>query len=219
MKGLLIKDFKLMKMQKRFFSLVVVVAIGMAVFGEADSLSSFLISYVTFIGSLFTLSTINYDEFDNGNAFLFSLPVSRRDYVREKYGFGVIVAGCSWLFSLAAAAVIGAARHILSFDMIAISLMIFPCVLFILAVMLPVQLKFGGEKGRIVMFGVMGIIIIIGGIARNVEQAWDVGMDSVAVYLASVNTGAMIAAAVAVSAAALFLSYRISVRIMNRKEF
>ena len=36
------------------------------------------------------MSSISYDEFDNGNAFLFSLPITRKDYVLEKYIFGSV---------------------------------------------------------------------------------------------------------------------------------
>ena len=73
MKGLLIKDFKLMMMQKNFFAMIVVIAVVMTVF--TDDIA-FPLGFLTFVVSMFTLSTISYDEFDNGNAFLFSLPVS-----------------------------------------------------------------------------------------------------------------------------------------------
>ena len=81
MKGLLIKDLKLLKGQKNFFVVLIVIAIVLSV---SMSSPSFVIGYMTFIGAVFTLSTISYDEFDNGNAFLFTLPFSRMDYVIEK---------------------------------------------------------------------------------------------------------------------------------------
>lgn len=68
MKGLLIKDFKLMMMQKNFFLSIIAIAVVLTVFVKNPS---FIIGYLTFIGSVFTLSTISYDEFDNGNAFYF----------------------------------------------------------------------------------------------------------------------------------------------------
>ena len=43
------------------------------------------VGYVTFIFTLFTVSTISYDEYDNGYPFLFTLPITRRQYVNEKY--------------------------------------------------------------------------------------------------------------------------------------
>ena len=74
MKGLLIKDFKLMKMQRNFFFVIVMISVGQALFSDSLSVP---IGFATFVFPLFTLSTISYDEFDNGNAFLFSLPITR----------------------------------------------------------------------------------------------------------------------------------------------
>ena len=69
MKGLLIKDMKLMLNQKKFFVTIGFIAVMMA--GVVKD-TSFIISYMTVLGAMFTISTISYDEFDNGNAFLFS---------------------------------------------------------------------------------------------------------------------------------------------------
>ena len=97
MKGLLIKDFKLLKVQKNFFLLILCIAIGMEIFTNSTS-SSFIIGFLSFVATLFTLSSISYDEFDNGNAFLFSLPITRKSYVTEKYGFGMIMGSSFWAF-------------------------------------------------------------------------------------------------------------------------
>ena len=97
MKGLLIKDFKLMMMQKNFFLSIIAIAVVLTVFVKNPS---FIIGYLTFIGSVFTLSTISNDEFDNGNAFLFSLPITRKLYALEKYVFGFLTGACSCLISL-----------------------------------------------------------------------------------------------------------------------
>lgn len=51
------------------------------------------------ICSMFSLSTISYDEFDNGNAFLFSLPITRKGYVIEKYIFGIMLGVISLILS------------------------------------------------------------------------------------------------------------------------
>lgn len=86
MKGLLIKDFKLLKGQKQFLAAVLVVTI---VFMTTNTSLSFIISYITVMMGMITLTTISYDEYENGMGYLFTLPVSRKGYVREKYLFGV----------------------------------------------------------------------------------------------------------------------------------
>ena len=80
MKGLLIKDFKLLKGQKNFFFIVCLVGVMLMVTSASPS---YVISYMTFVFSMFTLSSVSYDEYDNGLAFLFCLPVTRKKYVRE----------------------------------------------------------------------------------------------------------------------------------------
>lgn len=50
MKGLLVKDFRLLKQRTRFFAILVLVAIAMSV-NSADS--TFMISYLTLVTTLF----------------------------------------------------------------------------------------------------------------------------------------------------------------------
>ena len=87
MTGLLIKDLKLMMMQRNALLMVGVIAV-MVVMGGTDP--SFVITYLTFIGVMYTMNTLSYDGADNGNAFLFSLPITRKGYVVEKYVFGLL---------------------------------------------------------------------------------------------------------------------------------
>ena len=87
MKGLLIKDIKLMKNQKTFFAAMIFVGIMFLITQETPY---FVIAYITTMFSMFTITTLTYDEFENGAAFLFTLPFSRRDYVKEKYLYGMI---------------------------------------------------------------------------------------------------------------------------------
>ena len=65
---------------------------------------TFAIGFLTFVMSLFSVSSISYDEFDNGNAFLFSLPITRTTYVVEKYCFGLILGLSAWTVFYAAGA-------------------------------------------------------------------------------------------------------------------
>ena len=77
MKGLFVKDLKLMMLQKNFLLLILASVIGMMIFID-DVI--FPLGFLSFIVSLFTVSTISYDDFDNGNAFLFTLPITRNHY-------------------------------------------------------------------------------------------------------------------------------------------
>lgn len=103
MRGLLIKDLRLMLGQKRFFILFVFIAVMLNF--NSDSGSAFVIGYMTFVCSVFVLSTISYDEDQNGYSFLMTLPVLRKTYAREKYVFGLLMSSSAWVTAVIIAAV------------------------------------------------------------------------------------------------------------------
>ena len=66
MKGLFVKDLKLMMLQKNFLLLILAIVIGMMIFTD-DVI--FPLGFLSFIVSLFTVSTISYCVFRlNGTA-------------------------------------------------------------------------------------------------------------------------------------------------------
>jgi hypothetical protein len=217
MKGLLIKDIKLMLNQKKFFITIGFIAL-MLVSVVKDT--SFIISYITFIGALFTLSTINYDEYDNGNAFLFSLPVTRSGYVAEKYGFGLMMGGSCWLFSLLIAIVSGEVRKTAAaWDILLTAIEIFPVILILLAMMIPFQLKFGGEKGRIAAIAVVGAVFVVCILVGKAADIMEIDLIDLLNRMPKLGWGAIVGLTMAAAAALLLLSASISVAIMKKKEF
>lgn len=217
MKGLLIKDFKLMKVQKNFFLLIVAIGIGLVVFSDDIS---FTIGFMTFVISLFALSSVSYDEFDNGNAFLFSLPITRNGYVLEKYLFGITLLCGSWFLSTFMVIVAGFVKDFNQpTDIIMTALGTFPVILIILAVMLPVQLKFGGEKSRVAIIGAVGLMFVLGTIVVKIAKALRIDLVSIFNRLSTLSMVMIVTIAVVVALIALLLSIRISVSIMSQKEF
>lgn len=217
MKGLLIKDIKLMLNQQKFL-----ITIGFAALLLVTVVKdmSVIISYMAVVGSLFTINTISYDEFDNGNAFLFSLPVTRGGYVAEKYGFGLIMCGSCWLFSVVAAVVGVEVRKIGSaHDMLIIGAEVLPVILILLALMLPVQLKFGGEKGRIVSIAAVGVLFAVCAGAGKAANIMNIDLIALLNSAAEWDWGVVVAVTVAAAVVLLLLSARISVSIMKKKEF
>ncbi len=93
MKGLLVKDMRMLLGQKKFGALIVFMTVVLSF----NSDSYFVVYYLTFVCSFLAISSISYDENDNGYPFLFTLPIDRSGYVREKYLFGFILNLCSWL--------------------------------------------------------------------------------------------------------------------------
>ena len=98
MKGLLTKDFRILAGQKRYFTIVILIALIFLCSGQPAQI---IVGYCTMFGMLFTVNTISYDEFDHGYLFLFTLPVTRKDYVLEKYVFMLLCGGGFWAVSAA----------------------------------------------------------------------------------------------------------------------
>ena len=219
MKGVLIKDFKLLKVQKNFFLLILCIAIGIEIFTNSTS-SSFIIGFLSFVATLFTLSSISYDEFDNGNAFLFSLPITRKSYVIEKYGFGMILGSSFWAFGTLIVIFKEVITHkYVSIDTVIAAFIILPIVFAVLAVMLPFQLKFGGEKGRIAIICTLVIVFLIGIVITKVANAFNINLSFLFHEIATLNSIILILVIIGITFFMLFVSYRTSLSIMKKKEF
>lgn len=159
MKGLLIKDLKLMKNQKSFF--VIMAFVGM-IFLITWEKPYFAISYITMMFSMFAITSFSYDEFDNGAVYLFTLPFSRKTYVREKYLFGLLIC----LIALTVSTVLAISASVIkgqSVDLVTIGATglssITICVLF-LSIAFPIEIKFGVEKGRIGFIVIMAVFFL-----------------------------------------------------------
>ncbi len=217
MKGLLIKDFKLLQIQKKFFIALILLSLVTAFSGND---SFFVLPYLALILPSFALSTISYDEFDNGSSFLFTLPISRKGYVAEKYLFSVILGVIALVLGIIVALSIGAIQKDLRpLDILKAAPLSFAVMLLALSVMLPLQLKFGSEKGRIaklLIFG--GAVALIFATLKLFPTlgtkaiSWLNELSTLNIYILVINTALIILAIFA-------LSIIISIRIMEKKEF
>lgn len=218
MKGLLVKDFKLMMLQKNFLLLILAIVIGMMILSD-DMV--FPIGFLSFIASLFTVSTISYDDFDNGNAFLFTLPITRNNYVIEKYSLGLFFGCIAWILATVLGIIVTVSKDILPVtDLVQSSLIILPMMIVVQAIMLPFQLKFGGDKGRIAMIGAFGALAVISiVIVKGAEAIFKVDLISLLDNLPTVSMGVFLAITIIIALLMLLISTKISLSIMNKKEF
>ena len=52
--------------------------------------------YIPSVMAVYSGNTISYDENEHGYTYLFSLPVNKKIYVREKYMFSFIMTVFGW---------------------------------------------------------------------------------------------------------------------------
>lgn len=219
MKGLFIKDIKLILSNKSVFVIIVVMMALLAFSNTA--VSAFVTSYISILFTMLVVTTISYDDFDRCMSFLMTLPVSRKDYVREKYLFAVTGELCGMLLSFVLNMAINLIKNSqtdlneLGFSMAVIFFMM----LIFMSVLIPVQLKFGGERGRIVL-----VACVIGSVAAafgfiQLIRLFNVDIDWVINTLILGNFAVAVAVFVAIAAICLFASYTLSNRIMRKREF
>lgn len=216
MRGLLEKDLRLLMHSKQTFVFFLALAVVLGVTQK----STFILGYLTFFISAILVSTLSYDEMDHGFAFLFTLPINRKIYVREKYVFCMGGAVIVWSLTMMFYVIILNVRDTpaaISEDVLN-GLSFLPIIIFFLSLLIPMQLKFGVEKSRFVMIGVsifVGMMIyflaeksgMLDGNSAVEMSPFDLIGD-----LAVDVIGLLIAAGLAV------VSYLCSCRIMKKKE-
>lgn len=218
MKGLYIKDFKLMMNQKMFFIVIAAMAIFFAV---TQTNIFFVISYATFIAAMFVISSISYDEFNNGNAFLFTLPVTRTGYVKEKYLFAATLATVAWLAAtiLSIVVVFIQGTEVIILEWFLTAAMILLVALMMVLIIIPVQLKFGQSKGNVAMLLVMGGAFAIGYLVVSVLSNFGIDVFEMIDALSTIGLSGLLMILLLMVAGAGIISYLISCKIMTEKEF
>ncbi len=225
MKGLLVKDFKLMLAQKNYYLILVLLAACAAYFSANVAM---IFTFLCVVVPMFTLSSVSYDQFDNGFPFLFSLPITRKSYVLEKYTFALILEGISLLLaavlSVGTGAMLdGGADMASALSKLVVMIPLMGClVLTILSVMIPVHLKYGAEKGRVVLIILVGGLVALAYLVSRLMQM--AGGEPIAVTkllqkLERMGMGPVILAALVATGAVVAVSIAVSMRIMRKKEY
>ena len=159
MKGLMLKDFYLTFSNRSTLLLYVLITVFMGFSMDGE----FVIAYATLLSGTMALSTISYDEFENGLPFLMSLPTDRKTYVRAKFLYCTLL-NC-------AGVIMGVIIYVLTSllkgtdpDLVAgipFILAMFPISILMTSVMIAVEFKFGSQKSRLVLFVVYGLIFAV----------------------------------------------------------
>lgn len=218
MKGLLIKDLRLLLAQKKFLAFV----IGFSFFFLfVNKNFEFAVGYMSMLFVMFTCNTISYDELDNGMSYLLTLPVTRNKYAQEKYLFGFIMLLVSCVIA-AVFTVVGALTNTIEINALQ---MLMSCGIIIVvacvftALSIPLQIKFGAEKSRVVIFVVaIAISAIVALLGKLLEQL-GIDIDSWFGEFASQQKPLIVAELCMVVLVIMGISYLCTVRFIQKKEY
>lgn len=216
MKGMLIKDFSLLKGQKQFFMVAFMFAV---LFLFLSDMATFGVSYLIIMFIIFTLSTIAYDEYDNGNAFLFTLPISRKRYVQEKYVFCLVVSAIICFINTILIFILSYVKGYGKDDVVTLLITMaaaWAVGILMLSIMIPLQLKFGSEKRQMAI--VAGFVCCFFLVFVGKKLADRFGVPGFVKMIGNLSMGSVIAIITVVIVAIGVISYQISVHIMEKKE-
>lgn len=222
MKGLLIKDMMLIKNKKSILLIIIFMEIIFLKMGEE---LSFIVGYSAAVLSILIISTISYDEFDNGYGYLFTLPISRSGYVLEKYLLCVLNVCVLLVFGEAICAfapVFNAAAYAdmeLEFGMLQTALTVLLAAALVQSVIIPMQIKFGAEKSRIVLIIVMGCAAIGAFCVGHILDTLQLDFSGMVQWLNQASTSTVVAAVCIASIVMLAVSCGLSILIMKKKQF
>lgn len=223
MKGLLRKDFTLIMEQKIVFLTMCIIAMAISFMGEnGESFAKgFINSYITCIAAVVGMSTISYDESDNGLLYIMSMPVNRKMYVSSKYLISMIMAFLGAVIStiLNVMISVGSGESIELNDMFLATAAVLSIGILIFSIGIPGYLKFGPQKGVVIMIVViMGIIAICFGLSKLLVMA-GIDLEEILTNLSNIENGAFAGLLLVVAAICALISYGISQKIMAKKEF
>lgn len=216
MRGLLEKDFRLLKGQKNFFLLILVITVLLSLNSE----NNFAVTYLTFIAGFLTISSFGYD--DNGNCmpFLMTLPVSRMLYVKSKYLLGFLLTFIGWLAGMVIS-MITALLHKAppTADAVLFQLAWVFLWMIMLSFVLPMLFKFGAEKGRMATLAMMLVFMAIVFAFTKLAEGMGMDMDACLNALVGQQIIVLVAGLAVVALILVLISYFISVKIVQKKEY
>jgi len=215
MKGLLVKDLCLLKNQKKLIPIVVILAAWFTAF----HMDSFAFTYMGLMATIIAIGTSSYDEYDRGFTYLFTLPFSRKTYVREKFllGFLLLAAGMALAFLCVGAAALLRPGTIDGGEVLAAAVSSALICAAVLGVTLPLNIRYGSERGRIAMFIIFAAaVLLILAVTKLLPPSLSSGVTAFLDRLGGL-AAALIGAALA--AAVCIVGYIVSVRQIMKKEF
>lgn len=219
MKALFIKDIRIVLKQQRilicaFFAVITILAF-------ATDNSMYAVAFVLFLVPTMMLTTISYDTFENGMSYIMSLPVSVKDYVTEKY---ILTVASSLIFNIMATILInvvlsiGKGVGIMPLELIVNAMLAQFMVLIYISLVLPVDIRFGTDKGMIIVV-LMAVVIgaagpMLGNI--NVDSGLMYKLSESEITSVPVNTALLL---MSVGGVFVIVSYFISVKLMKQMEY
>lgn len=174
-KGLITKDLlQLKSYRKTIVIFIIIFSLSALVQKEPMTMAGMLIVMMILGFSMFAISSFNYDETSKADRYILTLPLTKKEVVKAKYGLII-------LFTLVGS-IIGTIFGSIMLYMVTKSIPNISEILvitlggifgmsFVESIQIPCIYKYGAEKGRIQFFIVAAIIVLlVGGVFFLIQQ-------------------------------------------------
>ena len=212
MKGLILKDIYNMKGYGK--SLLFIIVIFALAFKEQGSAT--LIVTFTIMSSILIINSLAQDEMYKWYQMVLSMPVTCHQLILAKYIVSAGYAFAALLTGTLVSVILQASGWFPAEDItsiLAVMAVSFLIALLFIALIIPVNLKFGVQKGRLLLLSLVALPLLL----TMVIAALGATIPSVMFY--GLSPYAIVFGSIAAVAVLVVVSYFISVRIMRKKEF
>ena len=211
MKGLLLKDFCILKKQMK---LMVVFVIFYAIWAVAAKMPTMMGTMVILLSIMMPISSMSYDEAGQWYRYAFSLPIPRRTLVLSKYVLGFLVSLGGLVVSAIGNIIILALTNgenaweswltIIGFLELGV---------IFLSIIIPILFKYGVEKGRLLIVVIAVIPSLLVALLGSTLKTSGTLMPSAELLQAILYSSPLFTLAI------FLISFRISVGICRKKEY
>lgn len=161
MTGLIIKDFLVLRKTLRSYLMILLIYAVVAFSGFWQA--SFVAGFMMMMTAMLPMNVFAYDKQARWDVYGLSLPVGRTKTVASRYLVVLILAALAGALTVA----MGIAMHLAGRMQESLGQYLFTAAIFVVfslminAMMLPLLYKFGSERARMMLFGVMGVIALL----------------------------------------------------------
>lgn len=216
MKGLFYKDFCYIEESKFLLVFLVVFGFGFSYFYKNPN---FVLGYFSIFPSIMLMSTLSYDSYNHGLTTLFTLPINRKDYLKQKYLLGFIL---GIFFLIIASTSYYQIEHSFKFinsDFIQGCFLILIFSYLVIGFAVPVGVYFEAQKSQLAMIIVFGGLFLITFILYFIIQLTGFNVETLLDFYIENQLSLVCILCTFFVAFINYLSCKISLKLINKKEY
>ena len=211
MTGLLLKDLlNLKKVMKQYL----LILLAMSVWAYMSENLMFVCRYVTLCSSMLVLTSFSYDEYAHFDKYALTMPIGKRTLVQAKYVLLLLCVGGGTVLGLLAGCIMNLILQGDLVEMLVTGLVISSVFFVTYSLVLPVIFKLGVEKARLAMVAIYLLIFVV---VYGAAKMMDAGSTSIPEL--SAIPWLILAGVVSICVIAALVSYFISLKIIEKKEW